>query len=248
MVIVYLYDGSFEGLLTTIYDHYYVSPALRIYDQLKYQTNLLDKTKIIVTNEVKWKKVFSALKSKFTEEALNHIHYTFLSMDSEKDTYLLNYVVYGFKIGSLLDNQHTHPSVLPVHQLSKRVSFEVHRFLGLLRFSDISGTLYAAIEPDNDIITLMVEHFADRLKNERFIIHDKKRKKAVVYYNYNWMLRDFPDMDLTLNENERYFRELWKGYFRQIAIEERKNLRLQQQFVPKKYRKNITEFQPTGKI
>lgn len=35
---------------------------------------------------------------------------------------------------------------------------------------------------------------------------------------------------------------MWKGYFEHIGIKERKNLRLQRQFVPTRYRKNMVEF------
>lgn len=241
--MIYLYDGSFDGFLTVIYEHYYNEKAKAIYRKNDYQIGLIEESKTIEADSVKSGKVHEAFIKKFSTETLNNIQYTFLSCDPDKDTYLLHYIVYGFKMGKKLDFEHTHESVLPVHQLGKKVSFEAHRFLGLLRFQEVGSVLYSAIEPDNDIITLVVGHFADRLKNERFIIHDKKRKQAVIYADGHWYLSDFyVKEELQISEKEKYLNELWKGYFKQIAIKERENLRLQQQFVPKKYRRNIIEF------
>ena len=240
--MIFLYDGTFEGFLTCIYDHYYVKKASAIYNKNNFQSSLIDESVIINSNPTKWQKVLTALKQKLTTESLNHINSAFLSYDSNKDTYLLNYITYGFKIGVNLDNDHTNNFVLPVHKLSKTVSFEAHRFLGILRFNDISGTLYSTIEPDNNILILIADHFADRLNNEKFIIHDKKRGKAILYYQNEWVISNFKDIPIFEDEHDQYFQKLWKGYFKQIGIEGRKNLKLQQNFVPLKYRKNIIEF------
>ena len=88
-------------------------------------------------------------------------------------------------------------------------------------------------------------HFADRFKRERFIIHDRRRRKAGVYARGQWLERDF-DVDLLQyrSEQERNFEALWKGYFEHIAIEARKNPKLQANFVPKRFRNFVTEFQP----
>ena len=117
--------------------------------------------------------------------------------------------------------------------------------MGILRFSDIQGVLYAAYTPDYDITRIMMPHFADRFKRERFIIHDRRRRKAGVYARGQWLERDF-DVDLLQyrSEQERNFEALWKGYFEHIAIEARKNPKLQANFVPKRFRNFVTEFQP----
>ncbi|MGI5880927.1 MAG: DUF4130 domain-containing protein [Syntrophomonadaceae bacterium] len=40
------------------------------------------------------------------------------------------------------------------------------------------------------------------------------------------------------------YQELWKLYFNRIAIDSRRNPKLQTQFVPIRYRKNLLEFEP----
>jgi len=44
-----------------------------------------------------------------------------------------------------------------------------------------------------------------------------------------------------LSEDEILFQRLWKQYFRSICIDQRLNLKLHQQKVPRKYWKYLTE-------
>ena len=50
------------------------------------------------------------------------------------------------------------------------------------------------------------------------------------------------DMRNQMSDQEREFRELWKGFLRNIMIEERKNEELQVQMLPKRFQKYMTEF------
>jgi len=175
----------------------------------------------------------------------SNVYHTFLSDEYHKDFYLLDYMKLAFKYGLNTERLRSVDAIYRVQKIGRRVGFEKHRFLGLLRFSDIGTCLYAHFEPDNNIVTLMADHFADRFKEERFIIHDVGRKTAVIGYHGNWIVTDFDRVikDDLLKE-EVFFRTLWKEYFDAIGIEGRKNLKLQQSFVPLKYRKHIIEFQP----
>ena len=105
-----------------------------------------------------------------------------------------------------------------------------------------NGVEYARIEPDNDILVLLMPHFADRLKTIPFIIHDVSRKKAGVYLKGSWFITDAEDLTVPdVVEDEMEYRELWKAFYNSICIKERRNLKLQTQMMPKKYRHNMTE-------
>jgi probable DNA metabolism protein len=43
------------------------------------------------------------------------------------------------------------------------------------------------------------------------------------------------------SDREMFYQALWKSYFKNIAIGERKNPRLQRQFIPRRYWKNLVE-------
>lgn len=238
----YLYDGSFDGLLTCIYLSYYQEPADGIFRQESYQYNLLRASQLVETNQVMADKVYEAVSKKISPQALKNIYYAFLSSVQNKETLIYHYIRLGFKIGKDIDLCHTHPSVLPIQNIVKKVGIETHRFYGLLRFSDTGRFLYAELEPDHNILILLADHFSNRLAGENFIICDKQRKQAVIYDQTEWYITDFQPVDLVLSENESYYQKLWSEYFAKIGIEKRANIRLQTQFVPQRYRKNITEF------
>lgn len=239
----YLYDGTFEGLLTCIYWNYYEEKTTGIYIEKEYQQSIVYQNKKIVTDKEKAKKVFNAIEEKITEEALNYVYYSFLSDYKEKENIILEFLRHGFSTGINTLKYYSHEKVFPIYKLYNKVGMERHRLLGLLRFADMKGILYAKYCPDHNISVIIADHFADRLKNEKFIIHDVKRNIAVVSYNGKWQITDFYlENELEYSKEEVEFQKLWRGYFNQIAIKDRENINLQFNFVPARYRKNLVEF------
>jgi len=80
-----------------------------------------------------------------------------------KENLILKYLQLGFKLGSKINCYHTHPDILPVQQIAKKVTFETHRFLGLLRFIECNRYLYAAFGPDHNILSLLAGHFGQSI-------------------------------------------------------------------------------------
>ncbi len=239
----YLYDGSFDGFLCCIYHNYKSKKASGIYEKEIYQISMMNDYIIIDTNYSFAEIVYNAIETKISKEAMDMIYYVFLSCDKNKDNKLLKFIEFGFEKGKIALDMYTNEYVHPVRELYTRVAREEHSFLGLLRFSDIGDVLYAKYNPDNNITALITEHFADRYKYEKFIIHDEKRRIASIYANGRWEIIDASTINtITLTDNELMLQNLWKEYFTTLAIEGRKNIKLQNQKVPKKYRKNIVEF------
>ena len=117
--------------------------------------------------------------------------------------------------------------------------------LQFVRFSVMENdVLYAEIEPDNDVLELIAGHFRDRFRNDPFIIRDLKRGKAIVAYGGHWYISGFTDDYVPeQSSEEQEYRNLWKNYFDNIAIKERKNPRCQRSFMPLRYWKHLTEVQ-----
>lgn len=244
--MIYVYDGSFYGFLTCVHAHYYSGPADEIYKTGAFIGSIIDESQYIETDVEKAEKVERALKERFSTFGYMELYRTFLADDDKKDCYLLKYILAGFKTGRMIDRLYSQPEVINVRRLSKKVGFEAHRFIGLLRFVKKGVYLYGKIEPDHDILPLIADHFADRFNSEKIIIHDLKRNQVLIAYEGRWLIEDVhADIDFEMNpmdEKEALLQQLWKGYFEHIGIEGRKNKKLQQQFVPMKYRKHITEF------
>jgi len=239
----YLYDGTFEGLLTCMYYHYKKENASGIYELSSYQQSIVYNFEIVQTDSEKAEIVSDAINKKISKEAYIYIFYCYLSNIKSKENIILEFLIFAFKYGRKTMNFFTHDKVLPIKEAYLKVSKEVHKFLGILRFSDIGGILYAKFSPDNDLILLLIDHFADRYKFEKFIIHDEKRKKAVIYVDGAWEVKDVGNLNIIeYTNNEKNIQNLWKQYFTDLAIKERTNINLQFQFVPTRYRKNMTEF------
>jgi len=239
----YLYDGTFEGLMTCVYYNYKKENASGIYVKTKYQQSLIYNSEIVETDVLKSRVVIDAINTKISREAYINVFYCYLSNIENKENIILDFLVFAFKYGKKTMNFFTNEKVFPINEAYIKVSREEHKFLGILRFSDIGGILYAKFSPDNDLILLLIDHFADRYKYEKFIVHDEKRRKAAVYANGVWEIKENINFDnLEYSQNEKKIQSLWKQYFTDLAIKERTNTNLQFQFVPARYRKNMAEF------
>ncbi len=242
IIMDYIYDGTFYGLLTCVYEHYYSRKASGIYEEKNYQYSIINEFKIIDTNDEKAVRVYNSLKENVSKKALEYIYYSWLSNEVDKGCNILNFIEYGFSVKKDVTRHFEHEAVYPICVIYRKVAQEVHSFLGLLRFSDIDGVLVAVYKPDHDITELLAPHFADRLGCERFIIYDERRKKGAVSSMGEWIMSQMEELEVKAGTVESEIRRYWKEYFESVAIKERKNREIQYQKVPVRYRKNIVEF------
>lgn len=242
-MIDYLYDGTFEGILTCIYHHYYTEKASGIFHRDSYQSTLLGGYMEVETDQMKAVTVYEAIERKISSYDLRRIYKAYLSNDPDKETKILRYIVLGFREGAKISMLHGNQTVFDIQSIEKKIEVEKERMLQFVRFSVMENdVLYARIEPDNDVVELIAGHFCDRFKNEPFIIHDVKRSKALIAYRKKWYISQFDDEDIPeLSADENDYRRLWKNYFENIAIRERTNPRCQKNFMPVRYWKHLTE-------
>ena len=239
----YLYDGTFEGLLTVVYKHYHHEKARGIYPLDLYQVILTVPYEILITNEEAADKVYRAIQNKISYNDLSRIYYGYLSNDREKEMKILRYIELGFKTGPTISSHHGNSVVFDLQSLEKKVSHEVHRLKGLIRFSLLEqDVLYAPITPDHDVVALLASHFCDRFRQENFVIHDTRRKKALLYNQGKSIIAPFEYEKLpSLAREEILIRRQWRTYFESIAIKERTNKKCQRNFMPVRYWENLTE-------
>lgn len=239
----YLYDGTFDGLLTCVHHHYYTEKASGIFVKDEYQPSLINGSMEVETDENKANVVYEAIQKKISTYDLRRIYMAYLSTVKDKEMKILRYVVKGFKVGAAISMMHGDPVVFDLQSIEKKINNEKHKMLQFVRFSVMKDkTLHATIEPDHDVIELLANHFVDRYKNDPFIIHDVKRSKALIAYLGDWYITEFNEVDIPeLSADENEYRRLWKNYFDNIAIKERTNPKCQRNFMPMKYRKHLTE-------
>lgn len=240
----YIYDGSFDGLLTSIFEAYYLKETIEdIVFEDSIQGNLLVQSKYIVTDEDKAKRVYNAIKTKISPKALKLVFYVYLSEVSGHGMAILDYVRLGFKLGPKVDLNLSNDVVLKMNKIHDKVAKERHRMTGLIRFQELeNGIFYSAIEPDHNILGLLAPHFVSRISNENWVIHDIKRGIEILYNKKEWIITDIEIKDsLVLKENEEIYQDLWRAYFKSTAIQNRVNPKLQRKNMPMRYWKHLVE-------
>lgn len=243
-MLCYTYDGSFDGLLTAIYDAYYrreIPKRILFFED--YKENFLDKKVNIHTDTEKARRVYESIKTKISKRALENIFYTYLSELEDAGVWIYQYLKLGWKMGRSIDDNIADERVLKIHKTRLSIDRERHLMLGLLRFRCLEGDIYyAPIEPKYNIVGLIAPHFVERLSDQSWIIHDVKRGVGAVYNGKDWIIRDVNiDNELKFNRNEVKYQELWKEYFKSIAIKNRINPKLQKRNMPMRYWRYLVE-------
>ncbi|MCL2008495.1 MAG: TIGR03915 family putative DNA repair protein [Treponema sp.] len=138
------------------------------------------------------------------------------------------------------------PDVLAVLGAARKVSREIHRLIGLLRFTpDENGVYIARCAPDHFILPSFSEHFAMRFGETPWEIIDEKRGLCLRCNGKDRaLLIPAGDSGAPIKkDNKDPWEELWQLYHRSVLIKDRKNPRLQQQLIPERYRKYLPEMQ-----
>ena len=241
---VYLYDGTFNGLLTIVFDCF-VNKILpqKIYDESIYVSNFLEKTQYFETDFEKSKRIFDGICNNISFDTLYNSFYAFLSDSKDKEINILKYLCEGFEIGPKINTMLTTSYVFSVINMKKRATSECHKLKGLLRFREVGDNLcYASVHPDNNILEPLGKHFTCRMPTMQFIIHDKNRDLCFIYNGKEYRIINSKDIKIpSVSNDEITYQNLWKLFFNTIAIKERTNPRCQMQFMPKKYWKDLIE-------
>jgi probable DNA metabolism protein len=241
---VYVHDGTFEGLMSVIYEatkrnHVPEDVVTGVDESLLLFSDYVH----IAADRGKAERVIAAVKSRLPENSWSRIIYAFLSEERQMPLALVKYVMAGWNVKRELESYCTHDAVKPVIDMASRVSKERHRMLGLLRFRRTADDIYyAPMEPDHNILPVVTAHFSRRMAAQRWIIHDRRRNMAALHEKGDWQLTEFHvERSIDLHAEEALYQELWRGYFSAIAIQERKNKKLQRQLLPARYWKHLVE-------
>ena len=241
--MILLYDGTFEGFLSLVYEVYYkkLKPT-KIYKTLPNEI-LFEEILEINSSKESGIKVLNAIKTKFPKEILEKILNIFMCDSKEFEMALLEYIVIGFKDSKQLYNINN-SCVFYLNYLEKELFRVTHKLTGFIRFEELEDkTLYAKIESKFNVVYFLGRHFLKRFNNQNFIIHDINRKLAFVKIQNDYSIKEVAFFDKpNYSPNEEKFQKLWKSFFSGVTINERTNLKLQTQMVPLLYRTYMSEF------
>lgn len=243
-MVAYTIDGTIDGFLTAVHRAYYEGQdPISIIQEEPSQVDFFTEWIAVETDREKAKKVETAICERIGSEAFENVLCCHLSTVDDALTYAYKYIRLGFKkeatIYAMLGNDTVHH----VNRICQKVRFEVHRMYGLLRFRHTTGGIfYAPFSPDHNITAMLAPHFAARLSDQWWMIHDTTRDIAALYNGEEWMVTalDVPPV-VEYSDVEMQIQKMWKEYFENLAIKSRINPRLQAGFMPRRYWKYLPE-------
>lgn len=238
---IYIYDGTFPSLLNLIND--LLKRNIKPFDICGNENDAPTLLNNVITLELNPN--FDIKEIKLSSSILKTIYYVYLSEEEHKELIIFYFLLNAQKYQDKIFLMRNLKCVTKVLKIAKYVSNENHKLKGFTRFKEINNhILYAEISPTNNILPLLSNHFANRLKNEYWIIKDIERNIYSIYDTKKYYIisgKNINLKDITIDDTEQEIENLWQSFFDTIGIEARKNIRCQMNFMPKKYWKYITE-------
>ncbi|MEO0331167.1 MAG: TIGR03915 family putative DNA repair protein [Bacteroidota bacterium] len=261
-VMVYTYDGSFDGLLSAIFESYRLkTPAEEIVEESQFQPELFGNPTFVSTEKAHSERVKKGVKKQCGEQAMETLYHVFLSEQLQVEMLIYRFVRLTMASVENVMNNFREPVVLQIHRIQKQIYREVHRMQAFVRFQQTQDDLYAAlINPDFNVLPLLPSHFTERYPAFSWLIYDTRRN----YGLYHEPISDtkesrspstrFITLDSSspqhfsaqlLTDAEQDYQSLWQTYFHSVNIPERRNDKLHLQHVPRRYWKYLVEKQIT---
>lgn len=249
---VFVCEDSMEGILSGVYQAY-ASKLGHNHCRLTTNANeyeLFSTYREVETSMVLAKKVSKTLLERLGEEVYWRICLAMSSYEEDKAEAVYKTIVIGLAMqnGFRVLEHLTNPYVCRVFQMQRNAGFEFDHMRGFLRFQEMeSGVLVAQIHPKNNLLVYLAPHFSDRLPQENFLIYDEKRKIAAIHEKEKqWYIVQGEELDTqalgNISEAEAYYQNLFWHFCHSISIDSRKNINLQRQMLPLRFRDHMPEF------
>lgn len=260
--MVFIYDGSYEGLLSCIFVIFKdrTIPAA-INSEANFQPSLLDTAVTRVITNQEWAgRVLKGIDERTHSRASILIYKLFLSELPLCEMLIYQIIQAIIRKGdeSILEN-FANPYILKAAQIEKMIGREVHRMHAFVRFQESQEGLFCAvIDPDFNVLPLIGDHFERRYADQSWLIFDIRRQYGL-YSDQNDISYvgtchpafkrniDMFHRGAIQDGREKEYQSLWKNYFQAVNISERNNPKLHLRHVPRRYWKYLTEKSPMQK-
>lgn len=248
---IYTCEDTFEAMMTCIYDAWegklgHKNIKLQLEPVL--QEELFCDYIHVQADAEKVEKVVRSIQRKISYQAYEQVYMAAMSYEPGKVDAIYRFLLFGFAYGKKVTDMLAAEPVMEVLRLKRKVGNEMHYFREFTRFTSIDGNVYVShIEPKCNVLSMVAEHFSDRMPSEHWmIIDDNRRISAVHPKDEPFYLTALSEEEMELlgkTEKQRdIYTDLWCEFFTTIGIEARENPRCQRTMMPLWYRKHATEF------
>ena len=185
-MITYVFDGTIDGLLTAVFDSFFLHQEPQVLLAAGEQLPLFaDEPHVVVTDNEKASRVWKGLEKRLSAAGLRVITLSWLSEERALNQPLFNYICKVFRqpAGARSIEQNASDfDVLAVRNTCRRVLHEQLRMKQFIRFQKAKdGTYLAVVSPDHDVLPLIIDHFQDRFNDQPWLIYDAKRHYGYYY-------------------------------------------------------------------
>lgn len=240
--MIYFFDGTKEGFLTAL--------VLSFHDDEAFLTSrqkqlAIGEDSVFVSAKKETAAKAEARLLKADKQSMSDLSVLLRSSDPNNAQIAYRYFRMLAKEKRPIRNMLANGDVIAATECMQRVTWEVHRLKGFVRFLESeSGALYAPLSPDHDICDLLLPHFRARLPEFPFVLHDVARKKAAVYDGKNSFLAPLERADVLLSADETSWQALWRRYYHSVNIPSRERLKQMRGYLPVRYWKFLPEKAP----
>lgn len=237
---IFITDGTPESFFTAVFDAFNEDEGMITSDD-SVQLSFDSEIKRVDVNDEKCERVRKGI-AKYEPSAEGEILLALRSCDPLKEQVAFAYIKKLMQIKAAIRKRLNLPEVIEFNDIVNKVTDEAHKLKGFLRFMESAGgVLYAPYSPDNNVTDLLMRHFSQRLKSERFVIHDLKRKIAGMYDGSEWIMGYAGEAEVYLSEYEKAFENLWKKYYKSVNIASRPHEKQMRGYMPVRYWKFLPE-------
>lgn len=250
--MIYIFDGSLEGILTAVFEYFERKPKqVLLTTESLYQPDAFSESFHVANNREKADRVLAGLEKRLDKKWIRRLCCAYLSENPQSYQDIFHFALYIFHTNPGAEKNYGNEYVLSISQIAIKVEREKHRMEAFIRFQLTSdGIFYCPIDPDFNVLPLIINHFKNRYADQKWIIYDIKRQYGL-YYDLEKVeeisFKETPKISQTTNQQldhkEELYADLWKDYFKSTNIVSRKNTKLHVRHVPKRYWKYLTEKQ-----
>ncbi len=245
---LYLYDGSFEGLLSAVFRVFVdKKPPEDLVAEDRCQLGLLAEVRKVETDETLAERVLRTINRKTDDRAGKMVYKMFLSERPAIEMAIFRFikVIVDSRHVDILGN-YANSHIAEAARVEKMIGREVHRMHAFVRFrKSAAGIFHAVVNPDFNVLPLIGEHFVKRYADQPWVIFDTLRHYGLYYdlEGSQFIAPDHPALDFCgdadaealQDEAESLYQQLWVNYFTAVNIRERKNTKLHLRHMPKRY-------------
>ena len=160
--LCFLYDGTFEGLLSAVFDAFSRKqfPELILREE---RPLLFAEFHTVVTDAEKSERVLQGLQKKLSKYAVEMLFTCFLSEIEEVEGQLFSYMCKTFRSTKSIELNFADPDVLALSKMYKKVKREAEKMKQFVRFQKTAdGVFFAYIEPLYNVLPCVSDFFEDR--------------------------------------------------------------------------------------